>query len=571
LSPPYIHPTAIVEEGANIGDGAKIWHFVHVISGARVGAGAMLGKGVFVGARAVVGAGSRVQNGVSLFDGVELAEDVFIGPHAVFTNVKAPRAFESRKSEVASTKVGRGATIGAGAVIVCDNEIGAYAFVAAGAVVTKDVPPYALVQGNPAVQVGWVSRAGRRLPRGRIVACPETGERYLIESGSCRVLAEGETPDDARPVKLQDLVAETAHFERPLRQAFERVTKSASYVLGDEVSRLEAALAERIGAPHALGVSSGTDALLLALMTLGVGPGDEVITSPLSFFASAAVIARLGATPVFADVEAATGNIDPALVERAITAKTKAIMPVHLFGRPVDLKVFDVANGIPVVEDAAQAIFAKTARGQTGTLGAIGCFSFFPTKNLGALGDGGLCTMNDASLYERARTLRVQGAHKKYTHLLVGGNFRLDALQAAFIAAKLPEVDALNARRRENVAAYERGFAELVARGVLRTPGLVDGHVYHQYVVYCRERDRVAKALGEAGVETGVYYPSPLHLQPALSGLGYREGAFPVAEAACREALALPVHPWLDEGQRARVVEAIVDALRPEASAGLAT
>jgi dTDP-4-amino-4,6-dideoxygalactose transaminase len=296
-------------------------------------------------------------------------------------------------------------------------------------------------------------------------------------------------------------------------------------------------------------------------MTLGVGPGDEVITSPLSFFATAAVIARLGATPVFADVEQATGNIDPALIPRAITPRTRAIMPVHLFGQPVDLRVFEVAHGIPVVEDAAQAIFAMTPGGQAGALGAIGCFSFFPTKNLGALGDGGLCTMQDAALYERARTLRVQGAKPKYNHLLVGGNFRLDALQAAFIAAKLPEIDVLNARRREHAAAYEAGFAELVSRGVLRTPGLADGHVYHQYVVYSARRDELAKALAAQGIETGVYYPSPLHLQPALAGLGHREGAFPVAEAACREGLALPVHPWLDGAQRGRVIEAVVAAL----------
>ncbi|MBL8741152.1 MAG: N-acetyltransferase, partial [Myxococcales bacterium] len=212
-----MHPTAIVEPGSEIGAGAKIWHFVHVMPGARVGAGAMLGKSVFVGARAVVGAGSRVQNGVSLFDGVELAEDVFVGPHAVFTNVKSPRAFASRKAEVVPTKIGRGATIGAGSVIVCDREIGAYAFIAAGAVVTRDVPAHALVMGNPARQVGWVSRAGRRLPDGHVVSCPETGERYVIEGGSCRALGDGEEPADTGPIKLQDLVAETKHFERPLR------------------------------------------------------------------------------------------------------------------------------------------------------------------------------------------------------------------------------------------------------------------------------------------------------------------------------------------------------------------
>jgi len=564
LSAPFIHATAVVEPGAALADDVKIWHFVHVMAGARVGAGAMLGKGVFVGARASVGARTRVQNGVSLFDGVELEEDVFVGPHAVFTNVKVPRAFESRKAELATTRVLRGATIGAGAVVVCERTIGEFAFIGAGAVVTKDVQPHALVMGNPATRVGWVSRAGRRLPEARIAACPETGERYLIEEGTCRLLAEGEAPTDTRPVKLQDLAAETAHFQAPLRKAFERVTKSASYVLGEEVSRLEVELAARIGVPHTIGVSSGTDALLLALMTLGIGPGDEVITSPLSFFATAAVIARVGAKPVFADVEAVSCNLDPMAVELAITPRTKAIMPVHLFGRPVDLRIFELAktHGIAVVEDAAQAICAKTPSGAVGALGTMGCFSFFPTKNLGALGDGGLLTMSDPEMAQRARMLRVQGAKQKYNHLLIGGNFRLDALQAAFLSAKLPEIERLNERRRANAAAYEHGFRELVAAGKLRTPGLVEGHVYHQYVVHTPARVELAKRLAARGIETGIYYPSALHLQPALAALGHCEGAFPIAEAACREGLALPVHPWLDGGQRERVVEAVVDAMR---------
>jgi dTDP-4-amino-4,6-dideoxygalactose transaminase/acetyltransferase-like isoleucine patch superfamily enzyme len=536
----FVHPTAVVEDGALVGAGTRVWHHAHVQSGARIGSRCTLGKDVFVGRAARVGDGVKVQNGVSVYDGVELENDVFVGPHAVFTNVKAPRAFVDRKHEIEKTVVERGATIGAGAVVVCGNRIGAYAFVGAGAVVTADVAPHALVVGNPARRVGWVSRVGRRLPEGRTVACPETGEQYMTDLSSCRPLAPGEVPAPER-VPFVDLAAQHAPLLPELRAAFDRVVKSGRFVLGEEVTRLEAELAARLRGRHAIGVSSGTDALLAALMALGVGPGDEVVTTPLSFFATAGSVARLGARPVFADVDPESMNLDPAAVRAAITPRTKAILPVHLFGRPCSLELFDLASslGIPVVEDAAQALGATTARGPVGSLGTLACFSFFPTKNLGALGDGGLVTTNDDQLAERVRLLRVQGARPKYHHLVIGGNFRLDELQAAFLRVKLPHLDRWTSERRDAARAYEEAFAR--STWPVNTPGLVDGHVYHQYVVRTPERDALRARLKDAGVETEIYYPAPLHRMPCFEELGHGEGSFPEAERVCREGLALPL------------------------------
>ncbi len=561
----FIHPSAVVEEGAIVGDGAKIWHHAHVMSGAKVGAGSSLGKDVFVGGRAVVGARVKVQNGVSLYDGVVLADEVFVGPHAVFTNVDNPRAFIDRRAEVQPTKVERGATIGASAVIVCGHTIGSYAFVAAGAVVTRDVPAYALVAGNPARRIGWMSRAGHRLPDGAEVECPVTKERYVIDDESCRPVAPADpSPLPIPTVVLQDLKAETAFFAPKLRAAFERVLASASFILGDEVAKLEAEAARALGVEHAIGVSSGSDALLVSLMALELGAGDEVITTPLSFFATAGAILRVGATPVFADIDPLTYNLDPSAVRAAITDRTRAILPVHLFGRPVDLALFDLAaeRGIPVIEDAAQAFGATTSRGAVGALGALGCFSFFPTKNLGALGDGGLVTTHDAKLAERVRLLRVQGARPKYHHLVVGGNFRLDALQAAFLREKLPHLPELTERRRDNARAYDAGLIELAARGLLTLPLPEPGHVYHQYVIQCPRRDELKAKLHEAGVETAIYYPEPLHLMPALAGRARVSGELVEAERACREGLALPVHPWLGAGVVERVRTACERAFR---------
>jgi dTDP-4-amino-4,6-dideoxygalactose transaminase/acetyltransferase-like isoleucine patch superfamily enzyme len=579
----FVHETAFVDAGAEVRSGAKLWHFVHVSAGAIVGEDTSLGQNAFVGRNARIGARVKVQNNVSIYEGVTIDDDVFLGPSCVFTNVSAPRAFVRRMDELAPTRVGKGATIGANATIVCGHDVGAYAFVGAGAVVTKDVPPHALVVGNPARRIGWVSRVGRRLPGGADPCCPETGERYVVRGETCRPLEPGGSvdvpPSADEPVAFADLVALHAPLASDLRAAFERVLARGSFILGEEVTSFEREVAAHLDVPHAIGVSSGTDALLVALMALGVGPGDEVVTTPLSFFATVAAIVRLGARPVFADVDDRTLLIDPAAVERAIGPKTKAILPVHLFGAVADMErlgAIAARAGVSLVEDAAQAFGATAVRGEreraAGTLGDLGCYSFFPTKTLGALGDGGLVVTADGALADRVRKLRSQGASPKYHHALVGGNFRLDALQAAFLRAKLPHLATWVAARRDLSRAYAD---ELRVAGVLDLPGVrllaadAPGHAAAQLVVRVPRRDAVRAALAQAGIATEIYYPEPLHLQPALATLGFGlgPGAFPNAERACAEVLALPLGPTMSRDAASRVAGALASALRDPGSA----
>jgi dTDP-4-amino-4,6-dideoxygalactose transaminase len=369
------------------------------------------------------------------------------------------------------------------------------------------------------------------------------------------------------PIPLLDLSAQNAPLMDAIRAAFERVARSSQFILGEEVEAFEREVGVYVGSRHAIGVSSGTDALLVALMALDLGPGDEVVTTPFSFFATPACIARLGARPVFVDIDPVTYNLDVRAVDAAIGPRTRAVVPVHLFGQCCDLaNLRDLcrARGVALVEDAAQALGASVGGLRAGTVGAFGCFSFFPSKNLGAFGDAGLVTTDDDALAERVRLLRVQGSKPKYVHHYVGGNFRLDALQAAILRVKLPHLDAWTRARRENAARYDAMFAAAgLAFDVLRTPARVaDGHVYNQYVIGAARRDALRAVLTARGIGSEVYYPEPLHLQPALKHLGLGRGAFPEAERAAREVLALPVFPELGEARQRRVVDAVAGFLR---------
>lgn len=565
MSSPYVHESAIVDANVKLGEGARIWHFVHVCEGASIGAGASLGQNVFVAKGVRVGARVKVQNNVSLYEGVDIADDVFLGPSCVFTNVFNPRAFVERKHEYRPTPVGRGASIGANATIICGNSIGEYAFVAANATVTKPVPAYALVVGTPARQTGWMCQCGEKLPEGAAPVCKACGSRYRVSEGRCEPMTE--KPVSEGPVPLLDLEAQNLPLLSKYQAAFERVMRTGQFILGPEVDRFEKELCQTFGYKHAIGVSSGTDALLLAFMALGIGPGDEVITTAFSFFATGGCVSRVGARPVFVDIDPVSFNIDPARIERAITPRTKAILPVHLFGQAAELETICAlgkAHGIPVIEDAAQAL-STTYRGkQVGTFGAFGCFSFFPSKNLGAFGDAGLLTSEDDELAERARMLRAHGSKPKYFHKYVGGNFRLDALQAALLSVKLPYLAGYTAARRENAAYYDREFqARGLSEGLLKTPTRVDaGHVYNQYVIRSSKRDALKAGLTEAGIGNEIYYPLGLHLQECFASLGYKKGDLPETERACAEVLAIPVHGDLSAAQRARVVSTVESLLR---------
>ena len=350
-----------------------------------------------------------------------------------------------------------------------------------------------------------------------------------------------------------------------------RVCESQEFILGPDVTALEREIAEYCGAEFALGVSSGTDALLLAMMALGIGRGHEVIVPPFSFFATAGSVARLGAAPVFVDIDPRTFNMDPSLLEAAITPRTKAIMPVHLFGQCADMDAIgEIAarNGVPIIEDAAQAMGASL-RGEgsvrkAGTFGAAGCFSFFPSKNLGAFGDGGMVTCGDRALYEKMKLLRVHGAERRYYHEMLGGNFRLDSLQAAVLRVKLPHLDSWSMARRRNAQIYRELFADLAEAGEVVLPQAVagEGHVYNQFVLRIpNRRDEVLSSLQAHGIGAAIYYPLCLHQQGCFSELGYGAGDFPVSELAASEVLALPIFPELTMEQLKRVATGVAAAL----------
>ena len=365
-------------------------------------------------------------------------------------------------------------------------------------------------------------------------------------------------------VPLLDLKQQHAALREELREAVGRVLDSQQFILGEEVRLLEEELAAYTGAAHAVGCGSGSDALLLALLALDAGPGSEVVTTPFTFFATAGAIARAGARPVFADIEPRTYNIDPEKMEAAVTARTRALMPVHLYGQCAEMaEVMRVAGrrGLPVVEDAAQAIGARDEAGRAGSVGAAGCFSFYPTKNLGAAGEAGLVTTGDAGLAERLRRLRVHGGATEYHHDEVGFNSRLDALQAAVLRVKFPRLDAWSDARRERADAYTRLLSEAGLDEFVTPPYVRPGarHIFHQYVVRvpAARRDALLAHLKAAGVGTKVYYPVPLHLQPCFAYLGHKEGDFPESERAARETLALPVYPELTRAQQEHVVEAV--------------
>lgn len=380
----------------------------------------------------------------------------------------------------------------------------------------------------------------------------------------------------APKVPLLDLSRQYEPLREALIGAVVRVCDSQRYIHGPEVEAFEREMATQLGVQHAIAVSSGTDALLLALMALRIGPGDEVVTSTYSFFATAGAIVRLGATPVLVDIDPLTFNIDPAAAARAVTSRTKAILPVHLFGLSADLDpLLEVASrlGIPVVEDAAQAIGATYRDRPVGGDGTFGCFSFFPSKNLGAFGDAGLLTTSDAGLAGTARVLRDHGMQPKYHHALVGGNFRMDAIQAAVLRVKAPHLAAWTEARRTNASRYVRLFRDAGLDGRVALPVEPRGrrHIFNQFVIRTADRDGLKRHLDERGIGNEIYYPVPFHLQPCFADLGYAPGAFPEAERAARESLALPIFGELTNDEQRTVVGAVAEYILSGERAGHAT
>jgi dTDP-4-amino-4,6-dideoxygalactose transaminase len=385
-------------------------------------------------------------------------------------------------------------------------------------------------------------------------------------------------------VPLLDLKAQFAQIRAEVMPVIDQVCAGQHFILGEHVHALEEELARYCGVSAGIGVSSGTDALLLALMALGIGAGDEVITSPFTFFATAGTIARAGARPVFCDIDPVTFNLSPAAVrsfisgqcrmqgDRLINCATggtvRALMPVHLYGQSADMDpLMAIAREyrVKVIEDAAQAIGTEYSDGRrAGSFGDVGCFSFFPSKNLGAFGDAGLCTTNDPELAETMRVLRVHGGKPKYFHALIGGNFRIDELQAAVLRVKLKYLDRWTEGRQRNAAYYDAAFNDARLGASLRTPLAVAGqrHIFNQYIVRAQRRDELKARLAERHIGSEIYYPVPLHLQTCFAYLNYRAGDFPESEQAAQETLALPIYPELEQAQLAHVVATTVEFCR---------
>jgi len=393
-------------------------------------------------------------------------------------------------------------------------------------------------------------------------------------------------------VPLLDLKAQYAAIKPELDRAVSEVMESQQFILGPRVQECEKAIAHYSACPYGVGVSSGTDALLICLMAEDIGPGDEVITTPYTFFATAGAIARVGARPVFVDIDPMTFNMDPMQIAPKVTARTRAIIPVHLFGQMADMcAVMDVAqrHRLIVIEDAAQAIGAEYGGRRAGSMGHYGCFSFFPSKNLGGAGDGGLVVTADKKRAERLMCLRAHGSKAKYRHTIIGGNFRLDALQAAIVSTKLAHLDEWTAARQRNARRYDELFHEsglnisdparyardkreygtdpVTGRWETGMPHLylpavaANRHIFNQYIIRVSRRDQLRMSLHEKGIATEVYYPVPMHLQECFSYLGQPAGSFPESELASKETLALPVYPELSPSQAIYVVECVRDFL----------
>ncbi|MEP7242273.1 MAG: DegT/DnrJ/EryC1/StrS family aminotransferase [Gammaproteobacteria bacterium] len=391
-------------------------------------------------------------------------------------------------------------------------------------------------------------------------------------------------PVPAMQVPLLDLKLQYQPLKAEILSSIEKVCASQGFILGPATRELEASVAAYCQCRFGIGVSSGTDALLVALMALEIGPGDEVITSPFTFFATAGTIARTGARPLFCDIDAETFNLSPAavlsfierrcetkdgkLINRDTGGVIKALMPVHLYGQVADVvPLVQIARrfGLKVIEDAAQAIGAEDAnKGRAGSFGDVGCLSFFPTKNLGALGDAGLCVANDPEVAERIEVLRVHGGRPKYFHAFIGGNFRIDEIQAAVLNVKLKHLDAWSSARQHNASVYDEAFENADLGKAVETPRPMQGvrHIYNQYIIRVRDRDLLRQHLMAAGVGTEVYYPVPLHLQECFEYLKYRKGDFPQSERAAGETLALPIFPELTEEQLQYVVHCVADFYR---------
>ena len=498
--------------------------------GCTIGEGTRIGPFVEIQKNAVVGARCKVSSHTFVCEGVTIEDECFIGHHVCFINDRYPRATAATGRlqteadwKVIPTRVRRGASIGSGAVIMCGVTIGENATVGAGAVVTHDVPDGNVVAGVPAATLSQANGT---------VANPSPAKRS---------------------VPFLDLAEHNRRMAPEWKQAIDAVTSQSQFILGPAVERFEAAFARYVGTDHCIGLNNGTSALQLALHACDIGPGDEVITTPHTWVSTTWAISYVGAKPIFVDIDRTTYTLDAALVERAITPRTKAILPVHLYGQACDMgRLGELADkhGLVLIEDAAQAHGAYYRGRCVGSIGRVGCFSFYPGKNLGAFGEAGAIVTGDSAVAARVRRLRDHAQDGRHNHIELGYNARMEGLQAAVLEVKLRHLDDGNAARRRHAARYQKLLAGTSAITV-PTAADPDGHVWHLYVVLLNgiDRNTLVALLAERGVATAMHYPTPVPFQPAYAHLGCRRGAFPVAEDVASRCLSLPMFAELSDEQ----------------------
>ncbi len=521
-----IGANAVLYAGSTIGENALIADLATVRENCRVGNYVVVGRGVAVENDTTIGDYTKIQTGAYITAHMDIEDHVFIAPMVTTTNDNFMGRTEERFKHIKGATIKRGARVGGGSILLPGVTVAEESFIAAGALVAKDTVERQVVMGLPA----------RKL---RAVPEPE-----LLKNQAAKKTSGQDTVSE---IPFIDLAAQQKRIKPALFKRIDTVLDHGQYIMGPEIFELEDRLAAYVGVKHCISVASGTDALLIALMALNIGLGNEVITTPFSFVATAEVIALLGAKPVFVDIDPRTYNLDPKLIEPAITAYTKAIMPVSLYGQCADydaINAIAAKHGLAVIEDGAQS-FGATYKGRRSCgLSTIGCTSFFPSKPLGCYGDGGACFTNDYALADKMKQIRVHGQDRRYHHPMVGLNGRLDTLQAAILLAKL-EIFNEEVEARIRIG---RRYTELLG-GTVVTPYIetYNTSVYAQYTIEVDNRDEVQKRLKAAGIPTTVHYPIPLHLQPVFDYLDIPEGSFSRAEKAAKKVLSLPMSAWVTE------------------------
>lgn len=532
---------SVIYAGVTIGDHCQIGHSVFIREQTRIGNHSSVGMNVILEHHCLIGNNVRIQGQAGLCEYTIVEDNAWIGPRVITTNVLHPTC-DRAKECLSGPIIRKGAILAANVTICPDLEIGENAFVGAGCVITKSVPADTVMFGNPARKVGSVWE----------MTC-----KYDMMKGESPYQPE-KPVEEVKKIPLVDLAAQHQNLKQDLRLAIDRVVLNTRFIQGKEVREFETEFASFCGVAHAVGVGNGTDAIAIALRALGVGREDEVITTPHTFIATAEAILAVGAVPVFVDVDQTTYTLDPSKIAERITHRTKAIIPVHLYGNPAAMKeILAVAKKyhLKIVADAAQAHGSELDGKPISQWADATCFSFYPGKNLGAYGDAGAVVTDNAELASKIAMLRDHGRATKYEHLLVGVNSRLDSIQAGILSVKLFYLSKWNESRRKWAAYYRDGLQGLPMICPSERPEAK--HVYHLFVIRAARRDALKEYMKERGIESGIHYPIPLHLQPALQGLGYGKGDFPVSESLAGDILSLPMFPELTQSQADQVLKTI--------------